>query len=198
MARFVAIKIHYDHRKDLAAHLKYTQIASREEYDKYLELYKQGVGGEGFHECLNFRIPEEDPVRFYLPPRYVPRPRAACPDEDYLIFSFTYKTDPELPSHVVGVHARARIVSSEGIRRSTPERIDEVTPLVYHAESPSEDVSLFVPPLAYDLRKVAILPCSRDGGLGCAKSRRSTLQTSLETPEPRHSKYAPKRTTRNA
>ena len=56
--RFMAIKIHYDHRAVLPHYLKYSKLPSAVEYDEYLDLYnKEGIGGEGFHECLNYQIP---------------------------------------------------------------------------------------------------------------------------------------------
>lgn len=73
MPTFAAIKIHYDHRASLAAHLKYSTLPSLDEYNEYLALFReQGIGGNGFHECLNFSIPESEPVRFYLPPTSMP------------------------------------------------------------------------------------------------------------------------------
>ena len=58
MTKYIAIKIHYDHRTRLPQHLKYSLAATPEEYQEYLDLYEDGVGGQGFYECLNFHNPE--------------------------------------------------------------------------------------------------------------------------------------------
>jgi hypothetical protein len=65
MIRFMAIKVHYDHRSSLPTELKYSKAVTKGEHDEYLRLYKEGIGGEGFHECLNYFIPENGPVRMY-------------------------------------------------------------------------------------------------------------------------------------
>jgi hypothetical protein len=72
MTKFMAIKIHYDHRQSLPTYLKYSKVPTEDEYNEYLELYDEGVGGQGFHECLNFAIPEEGDVKIYLPPTCLP------------------------------------------------------------------------------------------------------------------------------
>lgn len=44
MTKFVAIKIHYDHRKSLAPYLKYSKAPTPEEYMEYLDLFmKKGL-----------------------------------------------------------------------------------------------------------------------------------------------------------
>jgi hypothetical protein len=148
MTRFMAIKIHYDHRSALTTELKYSRVATYDEYQEYLALFRaEGIGGDGFHECLNYAIPESGAVRIYLPPTCLPDERYW--DDDFVIFSFTYKGDKEMPARVVGVHAAARILNSEGIERAD-EEIEGVDPLVFHAEAPAEFVTLFSEPPKYN------------------------------------------------
>ncbi|MGI8740429.1 MAG: protein NO VEIN domain-containing protein [Gammaproteobacteria bacterium] len=167
MTTFMAIKIHYDHRASLPSHLKYSRPPTREEYDEYLSLYREkGIGGEGFHECLNFSIPDEGPVRIYLPPTC--RPDEKRLSEDLVIFSFTYKKDREMPARIVGVHAGARILNRDvaGIKRSDVEQTEGVEPLFFHAEAPAECVTLLNPPLEYDLRDGIYTPSFKQWGYG--------------------------------
>ena len=151
MTKFIAIKINYDRRGLLPRYLKYSTIPTREQYQEYLNQFQdEGIGGNGFHECLNFKIPESAPVRLYLPPTCLPSSKNAA--EDFVIFSFTYKGDKELSAHVVGVHAGVTILSTEaqGISRGKDQWIDGIEPLQYHAEAPPELVTLFSPPLKYE------------------------------------------------
>lgn len=154
MIQFAAIKIHYDHRKTIPEHLKYSVLPSKDEYDEYLKLYREdGIGGNGFHECLNFAIPKDDPVRIYLPPTCLPS--TAKSNDEFIIFSFTYKDDPSLSANVIGVHAGVRILSNEpgGVPRPKEQEIEGIEPLHYHCEAPADLVTLFTPPLPYDLRE---------------------------------------------
>jgi len=167
MTRFVAVKIHYDRRTALQPHLKYSVLPSATEYQEYLDLFReQGLGGDGFHECLNFAASERQPVRFYLPPTCLPA--ASRMDEEFVFFSFTYKTDQVLPSHVVGIHAGARLLSTaiEGVPRDDSARIEGVSSLIYHAEAPSELVTLLTPPLAYDRAAGRHSPAYASWGFG--------------------------------
>jgi hypothetical protein len=149
MPIFAAIKIHYDHRASLPAHLKYSQIPLREEYDDYLKLFREdNVGGNGFHECMNFAVGHGEWLRFYLPPTCVPAQKFQ--DDEFVFFSFTYKGDREMSAHVVGVHAGARLIDRDGAVRGAPYEIDGVEPLVFHAEAPSDLVTLTVPALPYE------------------------------------------------
>ncbi len=150
MPIFAAIKIHYDHRQLLPPHLKYSVIPSRQEYDDYLTLFREEhVGGNGFHECMNFAVGQWDTVRFYLPPTCVPSEKLR--NEEFVFFSFTYKSDREMPAHVVGVHAGARLIDRNGLVRGAPYEIDGVEPLVFHAEAPADLVTLTVPALPYEV-----------------------------------------------
>ena len=149
MPIFAAIKVHYDHRKVLRAHLKYSQVPSRQEYDAYLKLFRvDNIGGNGFHECMNFAAGHDDRVRFYLPPTCMPTKKLQ--DEEFVFFSFTYKGDREMSAHVVGVHAGARLVDRVGLVRGAPYEIDGVEPLMFHVQAPSDLVTLTVPALPYD------------------------------------------------
>jgi hypothetical protein len=164
MTKFIAIKVHYDHR-DVAVESKYAHIPTWEQYRHYLDLYNNGIGGEGFHECINFMIPREDSlVRIYLPPTCFPRESAL--DEDFVIFSFTYKADKEMPASIIGVHAEASILSREGITRRDITPIEGVPDLFFHAEAPAKYVTLFSAPLEYDSRDGIYTPRYDNWGNG--------------------------------
>ena len=159
MPTFVAYKIHYDHRPSLTPYLKYSVVATAKEYDKYLKRYRnEKVGGNGFHECLNFAVGGDGAVRFYLPPTCMPA-QGSLSDE-FVFFSFTYRGDAQLPAHVVGVHAGAHVLSTkvEGLLRGAPFEIDGVEPLVYHAQAPADLVTLLNPPLPYVVRDGRYMP----------------------------------------
>lgn len=165
MTNFIAIKIHYDHRKSLPPHLKYSKVPTAKEYDEYLKLYREeDVGGNGFHECLNYFIPESGNVQMYLPPTCIPGQNRI--DEEFVIFSFTYKTDREMPSCIVGVHAGAAVLGSPKKRKEIAqmEGVDE--PLIYHVEAPQNLVTLFTPPIAYDCRDGKYTPKYQTWGYG--------------------------------
>ncbi|RQR50446.1 DUF3883 domain-containing protein [Burkholderia sp. Bp9126] len=165
MPTFVAIKIHYDHRASLPSYLKYSVVPSREEYDDYLKLFREeGVGGNGFHECLNFAVSQSDTLRFYLPPTCVPA--AKREDDEFVFFSFTYKGDQELSAHIVGIHAGANLVNREGQARGEPFVIDGVEPLVFHAEAPSDLVTLITPTLPYEVSDGVYTPAYPSWGYG--------------------------------
>lgn len=154
MTHFIAIKTHYDHRKSLPTYLKFSRVATKNEYDEYLKLYyDEGIGGEGFHECLNFNIKEHENTKIYLPPGYMPR-KKICND-DFIIFTFTYKGDKELPSHIIGVHAGASITNRDGTIRKEIQALqpNDFSDLTYHAESPPHLTTLFNSPIKYDCRK---------------------------------------------
>ncbi len=153
MTKFVAIKIHYDHRKSLRPHLKYSKVPTPQEYKEYLDLFREeGIGGEGFHECLNFSVRDGSPTKIYLPPTCIPDNRFS--DEEMVFFSFTYKGDKELPSSIVGVHAAAKLksVDREAIERDDIESIEGADKFHYHAEAPSEFTTLITPPIEYNFR----------------------------------------------
>ncbi|MFG7103516.1 protein NO VEIN domain-containing protein [Burkholderia pseudomallei] len=165
MPTFAAIKIHYDHRSSLAPHLKYSIVPGKDEYAEYSRLYHEdGVGGNGFHECVNFAVGESDTVQFYLPPTCIPG--TSRQDDEFVFFSFTYKGDQELSAHVVGVHAGACIVNGQGEVRRKPAQIDGIEPLVYHAEAPADLVTLITPTLAYDVRDGVYTPVYQSWGYG--------------------------------
>lgn len=150
MAKFIAVKINYDHRDDLASHLKYSKLPSTDEYNDYLDQYEQnGIGGNGFHECLNFNR-RNDLVRFYLPPTCIPAKKNM--EEELVIFSITYKEDKNLPSHIVGVHANVSLLTTQktGIEREKTRSIDGIGSMRYHAACPTEFCTLLAPTLKYD------------------------------------------------
>jgi hypothetical protein len=165
MTRFFAIKIHYDHRSSLPKHLKYSRAPTHDEYNDYLALYNdEDVGGEGFHECLNFNIKEEENTRIYLPPGYIPGPEKC--DDEYIIFTFTYKTDKELSSHIIGIHAGVVITNREGIRRTEIQAIDGIESLSYHAESQPNLTTLLSSPIKYDFKEGKYTPIFKSWGNG--------------------------------
>ena len=117
MSNFIAVKIHYDHRQSLLAHLKYSLAATEDEHKEYLSLYRdENVGGEGFNECLNFSIPEQGTVQIYLPPTCLPGKKRLA--DDFMIFSFTYHQDREMPSRIIGVHAGTNVIGKDGKMRA--------------------------------------------------------------------------------
>ncbi|MFL9928840.1 DUF3883 domain-containing protein [Paraburkholderia sp. RL18-103-BIB-C] len=165
MPTFVAIKIHYDHRASLPFYLKYSVIPTQQQYVEYLKLFEdEGVGGNGFHECLNFAVGESDSLQFYLPPTCVPGSKRE--DDEFVFFSFTYKGDQELSAHIVGIHAGARLVNREGQARAEPFVIEGVEPLVFHGEAPRDLVTLISPPLQYDIGDGNYTPSFSSWGFG--------------------------------
>jgi hypothetical protein len=165
MPTFVAVKIHYDHRGSLPSYLKYSVVPSRQQYDDYLKLFRQeGIGGNGFHECLNFAVSQSDTLRFYLPPTCIPAEKRE--DDEFVFFSFTYKGDQELPAHIVGIHAGVNLVNREGQARGEPFVIDDVEPLLFHAEAPSDLVTLITPTLPYEVGDGVYTPAYSSWGYG--------------------------------
>lgn len=167
MTKFVAIKIHYDHRKSLAPYLKYSKAPTPEEYMEYLDLFhEEGIGGAGFHECLNFSVRSNTPTKIYLPPTCIPSDKYL--DEDIVFFSFTYKYDKEMPSSIIGVHAAARLVSNgkNSITRHDIEKIEAAEQFHYHAEAPSEFSTLITPTIKYDFKDGIYTPEYSSWGYG--------------------------------
>ena len=157
MTDFIAVKIHYDHRAELPPHLKYSRIPTQNEYKQYLSLYRdEGIGGEGFHECLNFSILEDGSVQVYFPPGYIPAKDRL--DKDFVVFSFTYQGDRELGSRIVGVHGDVHFLNSDGVKRHNVLPIVGTEPLFYHAEAPSSLTTLLLPPVVYDVKAGVYLP----------------------------------------
>lgn len=167
MTKFVAIKVHYDHRKSLPSYLKYSKVPTPEEYQEYLDLYHdEGIGGEGFHECLNFSVHDGRSAKVYLPPTCIPNKKYA--NEEMVFFSFTYKYDKELPSHIVGVHAGAKLMSvgRKAIERDDIDPIEGADRFHYHAEAPSDLTTLITPPIEYDFKDGVYTPKLSTWGYG--------------------------------
>jgi Domain of unknown function (DUF3883) len=144
MVRFVGIKINYDDR-DLPWASKYAVVPGSDDLQRFVQRYRdEGVGGFGFHECLNFQIREDVLVQAYLPPTSIP----GDVDEDYTIFSFTYQSDPTVPSVVLGVHGAANRISKT--RTGAIRRVIGAEALTYHVEADPDFVTLFSGPLPYD------------------------------------------------
>lgn len=167
MTKFVAIKIHYDHRKSLTPYLKYSKAPTHEEYAEYLDLFHdEGIGGAGFHECMNFTVSEDTPTKIYLPPTCIPGEKYH--DEEIVFFSFTYKYDKEMPSSIIGVHAGARLISNgkDSIVRNDIETVEGAEQFHYHAEAPSEFTTLLTPPIKYDFKDGIYTPEYASWGYG--------------------------------
>src|SRR5471030_1935445 len=167
MPKFVAIKIHYDHRKSLAPYLKYSKAPTSEEYMEYLDLFhEEGIGGAGFHECLNFSVRDNIPTKIYLPPTCIPSDKYL--DEEIVFFSFTYKYDKEIPSSIIGVNAAARLVSNgkDSIARNDIEKIEGIEQFHYHAEAPSEFTTLITPTIKYEFKDGIYTPEYASWGYG--------------------------------
>ncbi|MDE3736672.1 protein NO VEIN domain-containing protein [Metapseudomonas resinovorans] len=167
MPHFIAVKIHYDHRESLAPHLKYSTPPTPDQYNEYLKLFRtEGIGGNGFHECLNFAIPESGNVQIYLPPTCLPAKNKT--DDEFIVFSFTYKGDKDLSANIVGLHAGTRILSVDGygIPREDIENVEGIEPMHYHAEAPADLVTLLVPPLPYDHQDGIFTPKYQNLGYG--------------------------------
>jgi hypothetical protein len=173
MIRFMAIKVHYDHRQSLPKELKYSKATTKSEHEYYLRLHKQGIGGEGFYECLNYFIPENGPVRMYLPPTCIPGEKMI--NDEFVIFSFTYGTDRELPSRVIGVHGDAHLLNRDGLVRAEPNEIE----LIYYVEAGADFVALFPSPLEYNPGAGRYTPPYQRGASACAISKKLMLKTSL-------------------
>ncbi|KEY57142.1 protein NO VEIN domain-containing protein [Serratia sp. DD3] len=167
MTKFVAIKIHYDHRKSLMPYLKYSKVPTPEEYQEYLDLFHdEGIGGAGFHECLNFSIREYENTKIYLPPTCIPSSKYT--DDEFVFFSFTYKDDKEMPSSIIGIHAATRFktIGKESILRNDIESIEGAEPFHYCAESPSELTTLITPTIKYDYKDGIFTPKYSRWGYG--------------------------------
>lgn len=165
MTVFAAIKIHYDARTSLAPELKYSRLPTREEYAAMHQLYlDKQIGGNGFHECVNFAVGRSDTVQFYLPTTSLPARKYE--NEEFLIFSFTYKGNADMSARIVGVHAGARLVNRDGRMRGAGYEIEGVEPLFYHAEAPADLVTLITPPLPYDKRDGLFTPVLAQWGFG--------------------------------
>lgn len=167
MANYIAVKFHYDHRASLPHYLKYSREPTVEEYQHVLNLYyNEGIGGEGFHECLNFNKYHTDHTKVYLPPGYIPA--ADKCNDGLIIFSFTYKEDKELPASIIGIHAGVSILSREqgGIERKDIKAIKEIGNLCYHATAPNTLTTLFSTPLEYNFKEGNYTPIYRSWGNG--------------------------------
>ncbi|MEQ4671999.1 DUF3883 domain-containing protein [Providencia vermicola] len=148
----MAIKIHYDNRNDLPPYLKYSRLPTKKEYQSYLQRYEEtGSGGDGFHEGLNFH-PENDEVKFYLPPTCIPG--KAKINSEFIVFSFSYSD----PGKIIGVHAGARILGGEGIARGESVGLDGVGDFTYHGISPRMLTTIFTTPIKYNIRDDRFLP----------------------------------------
>ncbi|KLG14305.1 hypothetical protein YA50_22940 [Enterobacter kobei] len=134
---------------------------------EYLDLFhEEGIGGAGFHECLNFSVRSNAPTKIYLPPTCIPSDKYL--DEEIVFFSFTYKYDKEMPSSIIGVHAAARLVTNgkDSISRNDIEKIEGAEQFHYHAEAPSEFTTLITPTIKYDFKDGIYTPEYSSWGYG--------------------------------
>jgi len=167
------VKVHYDHRRNLEHYLKYSRMATPQEYQEYLNLFASGVGGQGFHECMNFWIKEGDErVLFYLPPGYIPS-LDTIDNGELCIFFVTYQGDEELPSNIIGFQARCTInADGNHIERTdiqTPDGIDEK--FIYHGYSLREYSTLFTVPLPFDVTSGYYMQALQKWGNGLRYNR---------------------------
>jgi hypothetical protein len=165
MTVFAAIKLHYDARPSLAADLKYSRLPTGDEYHALHQQYlEKQIGGNGFHECINFAVGRADTVQLYLPPTSIPAEKYE--NDEFVFFSFTYKGSQDMSARIVGVHAGARLIERRGLARGAGFDIVGVEPLVYHAEAPADLVTLITPPLPYDNQDGLYTPVLAKWGFG--------------------------------
>ena len=82
MSKYMAAGIHYDHRQ-IPPHDRYSTLVTHTEWQAYLDHFlTHGLGGEGFHKCINFRIRDDDPVDLYLTPTSLPGHMLLCRQQD--------------------------------------------------------------------------------------------------------------------
>jgi hypothetical protein len=86
-------------------------------------------------------------------------------NEEYVIFSFTYRNDRASPSTVLGVHGAASLVSKDGVRRPGIRPILGVDNLTYHVEAEPDFVTLFSSPLPFESTSGRYAPPARWHGL---------------------------------
>lgn len=146
--------------------------ATNDEHDEILGAFGQNEApGNGFHECCNFHLPSGDqPVQIYLPPTGVPgNHRWHCGNE-FVVFSFTYGGDLNLPNRIVGVHAGVTPNPGGsqhcGLVRTEPAHNHGERPLNYHAVAPKNMVTLFLPPIEYDRMAGIHTPVFQNWGFG--------------------------------
>ncbi len=179
MLKFLAIKTHYDHRASLPHHLKYSRVPTKDEYNEYLSLfYDEGVGGEGFHECLNFNVQEDQNTKIYLPPGYVPVEKKG--GDEFIVFTFTYKTDQELSSHIIGIHAGTQLINRDGIKRKDIQAVKDVESFFYHAESPADLTTLFSSPIKYNFKDGVYTPKYQFWGNGLRYIKKDNAITIID------------------
>lgn len=166
MPKFIAVKIHYDHRTRLPYHLKYSCVPTTEEYQEYLDFYESDKeGGNGFHECLNFALKNEhDEYKIYLSPTCLPAGKYA--DEEFVIFYFTYKSDYELSASLIGVHGCVHFLNMDGIYREEGTIPGIKDRLFYQATTTGQLGTLFSSPLPYDFREGEYTPAYQSWGNG--------------------------------
>jgi len=166
MVKFIGIKVHYDHRP-LMPYLKYSKPASDAEYKEYLKLHKKGVGGEGFHECMNFMLRDDERVKLYLPPTALPVSDGKLEDE-FVIFWFTYKADEELSAHIIGVHGGVRFerADREGVIRNDIKHLAAQSKWFFHATAEECLTTLILPPVPFRLKDRRHTPALEKWGNG--------------------------------
>lgn len=159
----MAMKINYDSREYLPVYLKYSRLPTKTEYQKVIDLYRIGVGGDGFHEGLNFHSDGHE-VKFYIPPTCIPSRKII--NNEFIVFSFSYKEDKICPSSILGVHAGARILSQKGVDRGASVGIPGVGSYTYHAVSPDYLTTIFTTPIQYNTHDDKYLPILEKWGNG--------------------------------
>lgn len=138
----IAVKIHEDTRDYLPSYMKYSQQPLNEkEYETFLNKGEEGKGGLGFHECMNFKVCQDNSVKFYLPPGYTPSLKNN--NGLFIIVWISYS-----PHRILGIQYNSKIFSDdlEHIRDDSSFKYKE-TPLVYHGETTAENSILFCSPM---------------------------------------------------
>jgi hypothetical protein len=131
-----------------------------------MDLNAQGIGGSGFHECMNFMLGSEDRVRIYIPPTALPSQEKV--DDEFVIFWFTYKQDQEQPSRIIGVHGGVSFDSIDegGLVRRGMEHLAGYEKWLYHATAPEDLTTLITPTLQFELHEQRYTPKLRAWGNG--------------------------------
>lgn len=141
--QIIAVKIHEDVRDYLPSYMKYSQQPSNEkEYEKFLKKGEAENRGLGFHECMNFKVCQDNSVKFYLPPRYTPSSKMK--GEEFIVVWISYS-----PHKILGIQYKAKIIGSgkESFIRDDSSFRYRGTPLTYHGVTYSDYSILFNSPM---------------------------------------------------
>lgn len=166
MTQFMMMRINYDDRAHLQPQKKYSIVATKAEHQRIIDRYERRephIGGWGFHECLNFARAPDGHVRIYLPPSCIPGEDRL--EDDFVIFSFTYSSDPVQPNRIIGVQGGVVISNEAGVVNPAAGGKGNVE-LSYHGVGPHDLSTLFVPPLQWVRDEGRFLPRNVDWRMG--------------------------------